>query len=102
MELPLYASPKWNKGMTVETIAEQFATEGAIAQVQVHGGGHINDSYRLQNRAPGYPDYLLQRVNHHVFEKLTGNMLQTFCCPWNHKPLKNSPVKHIDQKSGTK
>jgi len=64
--------------MTVETIAEQFATEGGIAEVRAHGGGHINDSYRLVNRAPGFPDYLLQRINHHVFkdvELLMRNMM---------------------------
>lgn len=78
MELPHSVYPKWNKGMTVEKIAGQFATEGDIAGVKAHGGGHINDSYRLLNRSPGYPDYLLQRVNHHVFkdvELLMQNMM---------------------------
>ena len=54
--------------MSVEAIAARFATEGKIAKVQPHGGGHINDSYRLVNVTPGHPDYLLQRVNHHVFK----------------------------------
>ena len=59
---------KWIKEMTVETIAAQFATAGTIGKVQVHGGGHINDSYHLVNTTNGAPDYLLQRVNHHVFK----------------------------------
>jgi len=54
--------------MTVETIADQFATDGIIGRVQLHGGGHINDSYRLVNSSPDHPDYLLQRVNHYVFK----------------------------------
>ena len=54
--------------MTVEQIAGKFTTEGNIAQVKEHGGGHINDSYRLINTSPGHPDYLLQRVNHFVFK----------------------------------
>ena len=54
--------------MSVEAIAARFATEGKIDKVQPHGGGHINDSYRLVNVTPGHPDYLLQRVNHHVFK----------------------------------
>jgi len=54
--------------MKVEAIAAQFATEGTIGKVQIHGGGHINDSYRLVNSTDNTPDYLLQRVNHHVFK----------------------------------
>ncbi len=54
--------------MTVEEIAKQFATEGTIAQVKSHGGGHINDSYHLVNSTGDQPDYLLQRVNHYVFK----------------------------------
>jgi hypothetical protein len=64
--------------MTVEEIASRFATEGTVDRVQVHGGGHINDSYRLLNGAVGYPDYLLQRINHYVFkdvELLMQNMV---------------------------
>lgn len=59
---------KWISTMTVEEIAGKFATEGNIAKVNDHGGGHINDSYRLVNTSPEHPDYLLQRVNHHVFK----------------------------------
>jgi hypothetical protein len=54
--------------MKVEDIAGQFATSGHIKKVQPHGGGHINDSYRLVNSAADQPDYLLQRVNHFVFK----------------------------------
>jgi hypothetical protein len=54
--------------MTVETIAARFATDGLIEKVHPHGGGHINDSYRLVNGSPDHPDYLLQRVNHFVFK----------------------------------
>ena len=54
--------------MTVDAIAAQFATEGTIGKIDVHAGGHINDSYRLPNKSSGHPDYLLQRVNHYVFK----------------------------------
>lgn len=73
-----YVFHKWIKMMTVETIAGQFATEGTISKVQPHGGGHINDSYRLLNGTLDHPDYLLQRVNHYVFkdvELLMRNMV---------------------------
>lgn len=54
--------------MTVEAIAAQFATDGTIGKLDTHAGGHINDSYRLENIDNKYPDYLLQRVNHNVFK----------------------------------
>jgi hypothetical protein len=68
MELLHCAYLKWIKGMNVKTIATQFATEGKISEIITHGGGHINDSYRLVNGLDGYTDYLLQRVNHLVFK----------------------------------
>jgi len=54
--------------MTVEEIAGHFDTDGQIGKLQPHGGGHINDSYRLINSVADRPDYLLQRVNHFVFK----------------------------------
>ena len=54
--------------MNLQDIANQFATRGCIKEVKSHGGGHINDSYHLVNTIVGEPDYLLQRVNHHVFK----------------------------------
>ena len=54
--------------MTIEDIAGQFATAGKLGEMNVHAGGHINDSYRLVNNSPDHPDYLLQRVNHFVFK----------------------------------
>jgi len=54
--------------MTIEQISAQFATAGTIGKLDTHAGGHINDSYRLENTVDGQPDYLLQRVNHNVFK----------------------------------
>lgn len=54
--------------MEIEAIAAQFATRGTIGNIKAHGGGHINDSFRLVNSEQSAPDYLLQRVNHHVFK----------------------------------
>ncbi len=54
--------------MNTTNIANQFDTAGIIGEIKSHGGGHINDSFRLLNSADGQPDYLLQRVNHHVFK----------------------------------
>ncbi|HDS06237.1 MAG TPA: aminoglycoside phosphotransferase family protein [Bacteroides sp.] len=56
--------------MKPEEIALQFATRGTIKEVLPHGGGHINDSYRLVNASEDEPDYLLQRINHYVFRNV--------------------------------
>ena len=54
--------------MKIEAIAAQFATDGKIGKLNIHAGGHINDSYRLTNTMDNQPDYLMQRVNHNVFK----------------------------------
>ncbi|MEN8155456.1 MAG: aminoglycoside phosphotransferase family protein [Bacteroidota bacterium] len=64
--------------MNPTDIAKQFATDGTINEIKTHHGGHINDSYRLTNTTKGKPDYIMQRVNHHVFkdvELLMQNMV---------------------------
>ena len=56
--------------MTVQEIAQKFATAGDIGEIRPHGGGHINDSYHMVNSMENHPDYLLQRVNHYVFKNV--------------------------------
>ncbi|MBK1441932.1 aminoglycoside phosphotransferase family protein [Parapedobacter sp. ISTM3] len=48
------------------TLAKQFIIEGDVLNVLPFGSGHINDTYRVHVRGTG-SDYLLQRINHHVF-----------------------------------
>ncbi|MDR0668422.1 MAG: aminoglycoside phosphotransferase family protein [Prevotellaceae bacterium] len=49
-----------------ETISH-FATDGVVATVRPFGNGLINDSYLVQTTGDA-PDYLLQRINHHIFQ----------------------------------
>src|SRR5579859_1669974 len=44
-----------------------FKIDADIASVVPFGSGHINDTYRIKNSDPNGVDYLLQRINHHVF-----------------------------------
>lgn len=63
--------------MDLTGIIQHFATTGGIGKITPHGGGHINDNFLIRNNSPAHPDYLLQRVNHHVFrdvELLMNNM----------------------------
>ncbi|MDR0729348.1 MAG: aminoglycoside phosphotransferase family protein [Prevotellaceae bacterium] len=53
--------------------ASRFTTAGDIVDVRPFGNGLINDSYRVYT-AGDTPDYLLQRINHHIFQDVA--MLQ--------------------------
>ncbi|MCB0019285.1 MAG: aminoglycoside phosphotransferase family protein [Anaerolineales bacterium] len=49
-------------------IANQFQVEGPLTAIQPFGAGNINDSY-LVTSAAGERQYLLQRINQHVFPR---------------------------------
>jgi thiamine kinase-like enzyme len=55
-------------------IADQFLIEGTVKSLSVLGAGHINDSFVLRTVENDKPDYLLQRINHHIFKDV--EMLQ--------------------------
>jgi hypothetical protein len=55
-------------------IAGRFALTGAVAAISPHGTGHIHDTFRVHNAQAGQPDYLLQRINHHVFKHVPALM----------------------------
>lgn len=63
-----------NKGYDVFAIISKFRTDGKIDTVRPFGSGHINDTYLAGNADQAGPDYLLQRVNHHVFKNVPGLM----------------------------
>ena len=48
-------------------IAELFLIEGKVADCIPFGSGHIHDTYRVVNGESDKNDYLLQRVNTHIF-----------------------------------
>ena len=51
-----------------------FKIDVNIASVHPFGSGHINDTYRIINSDADGADYLLQRVNHHVFQDVPALM----------------------------
>lgn len=88
--------------MTVDEIAAQFAIQGAIGKVEVHAGGHINDSYRLPNISEDHPDYLLQRVNHYVFKDVPLLMRNTVLVTDHVKAkIRNDYPDEVDRRSLT-
>ncbi len=55
-------------------IAGQFAIDGTPESLSVLGAGHINDSFILRTTENNKPDYMMQRINHHIFKDV--DMLQ--------------------------
>jgi hypothetical protein len=62
------------KAYNIFEIASNFCIEGNIETIVPHGSGHINDTFHVKNTNPALPGYLLQRINHHVFENVPALM----------------------------
>ena len=48
-------------------IVGQFCIEGTVASVAPLGNGLINDTYLVKTQEADKADYVLQRINHHIF-----------------------------------
>lgn len=53
---------KWNH------VLSRFCLEGTVSEVLPLGEGLINDTYHVTTAEPSAPDYVLQRINHHIFQ----------------------------------
>ncbi|MCJ8165682.1 aminoglycoside phosphotransferase family protein [Pontibacter sp. E15-1] len=51
-------------------VLAHFTLRGSIAEISPYGSGHIHDTYFVKNGITGCPNYLLQRINHHVFKNV--------------------------------
>ncbi|PCJ94491.1 MAG: hypothetical protein COA50_12075 [Flavobacteriaceae bacterium] len=63
--------------MSPKLIVDQFALTESYGDVSPFGGGHINDTYLVENGSTGKHSYLLQKINQHAFknvETLMGNI----------------------------
>lgn len=61
-----------DKMESMRHIVCEFVTEGQAGDIKPFGSGHINDTYRVCNAEAGKPDYLLQKINHHIFKDVAG------------------------------
>lgn len=52
----------------ISEILTQFLTEEDINLIVPYGSGHINETYFVKTNDDDGMDYLLQRINHHVFK----------------------------------
>src|SRR5690606_16638141 len=55
-------------------VARRFQINGTIVGVSSFGSGHINDTFRVDTDHAVGDTYLLQRVNHHIFNDVAALM----------------------------
>jgi len=53
----------------LSSIANEFYTQGQIVQVKEFGNGNINDTYLVTTDSNGENQFVLQRINTHVFNQ---------------------------------
>lgn len=58
----------------IEKVISHFETQGDPGPGTATGSGLINDTYHIKNLISGYPDYLLQKINHQIFENVPALM----------------------------
>jgi hypothetical protein len=66
-----------NSVQNIAEVVSNFNCNVDTDSLKAFGSGHINDTYFLKNADATGSDYLLQRVNHHIFknvDELTNNM----------------------------
>lgn len=56
-------------------IVSHFNTQGTTSEIKPLGAGLINDTYKVVTAEADAPDYVLQRINHAIFQNV--EMLQT-------------------------
>lgn len=55
---------------SLHKIVEQFKTIGSISEIAPLGAGLINDTYKVITTESDAPDYVLQRINHAIFQNV--------------------------------
>ena len=54
----------------IDAIVRPFEIEGRVVESGIFGSGHINDTFLLRTRDSDPYDYVLQRINHHIFKNV--------------------------------
>ena len=81
------------------SIVSHFNLQGTIHEIKPLGAGLINDTYKVTTQETCEPDYVLQRINHAIFqnvEMLQGNIHAVTC--HIRKKLEASGTDDIDRK----
>ncbi|WP_010664891.1 phosphotransferase enzyme family protein [Marinilabilia salmonicolor] len=56
--------------MTPEQITSQFAIKGTVEGIKPFGTGLINTTYKVKTQEDEHPNYLLQIINHQIFQNV--------------------------------
>lgn len=56
------------------SIVSHFELKGTVEEIKPFGAGLINDTYKVKTQEQDAPDYVLQRINHSIFQNV--EMLQ--------------------------
>ena len=56
----------------LSNIVSHFQTQGTVNDICPLGSGLINDTYKVTTAEPDEPDYVLQRINHAIFQDVDG------------------------------
>ncbi|NDV67095.1 phosphotransferase enzyme family protein [Bacteroides sp. 224] len=80
-------------------VVSRFAIEGNVSEVKPLGSGLINDSFRVINADTNAPDYVLQRINHAIFQDVD-MLMNNIVAVTSHirKKLEKKGEKDIDRK----
>ena len=54
----------------LKNILTHFLLAGTILGIKPLGNGLINDTYKVETEGETTPDYVLQRINHNVFQNV--------------------------------
>ena len=82
--------------------ADYFLLDGDIIAINEFGSGHINDTFRVRTAGTGQSNYLLQRINHHIFpdvESLMSNI--NFVLQHLKSKLTHLPQEEVEKKTLT-
>jgi hypothetical protein len=81
----------------IASIFAQFNTGTRLKSFKTFGSGHINDTIKIETDCACNPDYVLQRVNRHIFKDVTGLMSNiTLVTEYIRNYLKNVPGSNPD------
>ena len=83
----------------VQQIVSAFDIKGKASAVQPFGNGHINDTFRVITEGDDTPDYVLQRINHHIFRNVD-MLMNNIIAVTDHirKKLEQQGVKDLDRR----
>lgn len=59
----------------LSSIVAKFKVQGTVEEIKPLGAGLINDTYKVNTKESDAPDYVLQRINHAIFQNV--EMLQS-------------------------